>query len=113
MPIVVECIYRAGGAEERLKIRDVHLEYMIGNEHLIRLGGALLSDDGAIATGMFLVLVTERVAEARAFVDAEPYSRAGLFETVNLKRLQQFVPHEDPDFLASMLSSVRAGRGLE
>jgi len=122
MPVVVRCFYRPGGAAARFHIRDVHVEYMIRNRHLLGTGGALVADDGQTVTGMFLILECEDKAFAEAFMSDEPYTRAGLFESRTIEILDRFVPHRDPQFLEKLLvtarrwiveSGVRSGLGID
>jgi uncharacterized protein YciI len=106
MVTVVRCLYRPGGAEERLHIRDVHVEYMIANRHFLEQGGALVSPDGAVE-GMFLMLRHDSLADVEAFLTDEPYTRAGLFATTTIECFDRFVPHADPHFLEKLLVAAR------
>jgi uncharacterized protein len=106
MLTVVRCLYRPGGAEERLHIRDVHVEYMIANRGFLERGGALVSKDGAVE-GMFLILRHDSRVAVEAFLAEEPYTRAGLFATTTIECFEQFVPHADPRFLDKLLVAAR------
>jgi uncharacterized protein YciI len=106
MLTIVRCLYRPGGAEARLHIRDVHVEYMIANRYSLEQGGALVAEDGTVE-GMFLILRHESRAEVDAFLANEPYTRAGLFATVTIDRFDCFVPHADPQFLETLLVAAR------
>ena len=86
MHIALHCRYRPGGAEERLFIRDVHLEYMIAPQALVQAGGAVVAEGGGI-TGMYLLLATEDEARVDQFLAAEPYCSAGLFEHIDRSRV--------------------------
>jgi hypothetical protein len=107
MPIIVQCFYRPGGADERLRIRDVHLEYIIKHQLMISTGGALMSADRKTTIGMFLVLEYDEVELAEAFLAEEPYSQAGLFNTRTIEVLDRFIPHPDQEFLPKLLSLLR------
>ncbi|MCP1848872.1 MULTISPECIES: YciI family protein [Bradyrhizobium] len=107
MLTVVRCLYRPGGADERLAIRDIHVAYMIENRRWLDQGGALMSADGSVVEGMFLVLRHETREAADAFLANEPYTRAGLFESVTIEPFERFVPHPDPQFLEHLLVSAR------
>lgn len=106
MLTVVRCLYRPGGADARLHIRDAHVEYMIASRSVLEQGGALLGADGAVA-GMFLVLRHDSRDRVDAFLAAEPYTRAGLFETTTIETFDRFVPHADPQFLEKLLVAAR------
>jgi len=107
MLTVVRCLYRPGGAEDRLPIRDVRIEYMIANRQWLEQGGALMSADGAIVDGMFLMLRYASRKEAEAFLANEPYTSARLFESVTIESFDRFVPHSDPRFLEKLLAVAR------
>ncbi len=109
MSWLVSATYRPGGAQARLAIRDRHLEYLLARAAQLRFGGALLDDgDPPTVTGMFVAIEAGSRDDVQRFVDDEPYRRAGLFDTVTIVRLQQFVPHADPDFLVNELRRERA-----
>ncbi|WP_342724641.1 YciI family protein [Bradyrhizobium sp. B097] len=105
MLTVVRCLYRPGGADARLSIRDVHLEYMIANRNSLEQGGALMDEDGTVK-GMFLILRGNR-AEVDGLMANEPYTRAGLFEATTIECFDRFVPHADPRFLEKLLMAAR------
>ena len=105
--MIARCFYRPGGAEERMHIRDVHVEYMIAHGGLVSTGGALMSEDGTCVIGMFVLLECETLTEAEVFLADEPYSRAGLFASRTIDRLARFIPHDDPHFLERLLASSR------
>jgi uncharacterized protein YciI len=107
MPFIVRCHYRPGGADERLHIRDVHISYMIAHRGVIETGGAIVSDDGRSALGMFLILNVESAADVEACLALEPYTRARLFQSRTIERLDRFIPHDDPEFLHKMLVASR------
>jgi uncharacterized protein YciI len=104
---VVRCLYRPGGAEDRLPIRDIHIEYIIANRARLEQGGALMSSDGTVVEGMFLILRYENRKDVEGFLANEPYTRAGLFESVTIESLDRFVPHPDPNFLEQLLVGAR------
>ena len=111
MTVLVRCLYRQGGAEERHSIRDVHLRFMIAQRAEIEAGGALLGPDGNVS-GMFLLLACGSVSEAETFLKAEPYTKAGLFASYSLEVASRFIPSDDPHLLDTMLAWVEAQMNL-
>jgi len=109
MPIAIDCRYRPGGAEDRLAIRDIHLEYMIANKPWVIAGGAAMQ--GPQVVGMYLLLATGEMAEAEAFLDQEPYTRAGLFAEVRKTFFEGYIPEPHEGFLAGLLEAARASIG--
>jgi hypothetical protein len=111
MPIVVHCYYRPGGAEERLYIRDVHLEYVMQNQDLIQFGGAIT--EKAKVVGMYMMFRTDDEARVNAFLKDEPYGCARLFERVDRATVSEFIPEPRENFLDDLLvESRRVAREL-
>jgi len=69
----------------RPKIRPDHLAHLAERE--IRLAGPLT--DGA---GSLIVLEAESLEEARSIAHADPYTRAGVFEEVEIHPFKQVLP---------------------
>jgi uncharacterized protein len=107
MATALHCLYRPGGAEDRLAIRDVHLKYMIGNACLVRAGGAVVDPSGGV-TGMYVLLETDDPARVEAFLEGEPYHAARLFSRVEWLRVQVFMPEPHGGFLDGLLAQSRA-----
>jgi len=86
MPYLIDATDGPGQAELRQKIRPDHLGYLQANVHLIIAAGAKLSDDGATALGSLYLLDVDDRRAAEVFIAADPYSEAGVFETVTVTR---------------------------
>jgi uncharacterized protein len=97
------------GAEIRRQNRKAHLQFVVDNEHIFRYGGALLTDDGAMAGSLMMIELPDRQALVR-FLEEEPYSRAGLFEPFIVRETRQVVPQPKPGFLADELARERSRR---
>jgi uncharacterized protein YciI len=102
MPYLVRCYFRAGAAEQRFAVRAAHIEYVIKEVQQLVLAGGLCGEQNQVL-GLFLALRCDTLAQAQAFVDDEPYFRNGLFDRVEMEKLLQFVPHENPAFLQQEL----------
>jgi len=98
MSYVIRGYFRAGAAAERLKVRPDHIRHVIAALPGIVCAGALSDEDG-VPRGIFLALDCARREQAQAFLDGEPYHRAGLLERVEIERLLQFAPHPNPRVL--------------
>ncbi|WP_244183052.1 YciI family protein [Vreelandella songnenensis] len=70
----------------RLEVRDVHLAYLDAHKERLLACGAKLSDDGKTASGGLYLLDCETREAAQAFIDADPFSQADLFERVVICR---------------------------
>jgi len=106
MPVAIECRYRPGGAQDRLAIRHVHLEFMIANKARVMAGGP--STQGGELVGMFLLLSTDDPVEAEDFLAREPYARAGLFAEIRKTCFAGYLPEPREDFLNGLLEDAMA-----
>lgn len=76
---------------DRLSLRDEHLAYMQAHRDRILFGGPTLSDSGAPET-MVVVLAATSIADARAFIDIEPYTAHGIFSHVDIREWVKVLP---------------------
>lgn len=70
----------------RQDTRPAHLEYAARFGEQIVAGGATLTDDGQTMTGSFLLVEMPDRAAVEEFVRDDPYVKAGLFETIEIRR---------------------------
>jgi uncharacterized protein len=69
----------------RTQTRPAHRRYLRNpgaHRVVIRFGGPTLTTDGQRMNGTLLVVEAQRIEDVLAFVDADPYARAELFESV-------------------------------
>ncbi len=83
MPHILICKDKPGHLEVRKANRDAHLAFAKASG-LVSYGGPLL-DEAGVMTGSMLVLDCEDRAAAEAFAADDPYARAGLFESVEIR----------------------------
>jgi len=76
------CRDKPGAIEIRKANRDAHLAYA-KDSGIVALAGPMLDDDGGMI-GSMIALDVETRAEAEAFAAADPYARAGLFQSVEI-----------------------------
>lgn len=83
MPLyAIVCKDKPGALETRLAVRPKHLEYLAQSTNL-KLAGALL-DDAGNPIGSILVFEADDVSVAQAQADNDPYTAAGIFESVEI-----------------------------
>ena len=80
----IVAIDRPGRLERRKATRPAHLEFLAVSADRVRAAGAFLAEDGT-PTGSLLIVEAESLAEAEAMVAADPYTKAGLFESVTVR----------------------------
>lgn len=78
-----------GFAGMREKNLDAHLDYLRSQNKILVLSGGTTSDDGKEPLGSLLVVNVGSRAEAQAFVDSDPYTKAGMFTKVTITRMRK------------------------
>jgi uncharacterized protein YciI len=73
---------KPGALKIRQDTRAAHLEYLKSTDHVAQAGPLLNAEGGMI--GSLIILDVEDMAQAEAWADADPYAKAGLFQTVSL-----------------------------
>ena len=84
MFFIIHCIDKPGHGEVRAGARPAHLEYMKNAANKLLVAGPTLAEDGEGMTGSLIIIETEDRAEAEAFTRDDPYTQAGLFESVTI-----------------------------
>ena len=78
-------------AQLRADNRATHLEYLASFGDKLVAGGATLSDDGESPTGSFLLIDVEDRAAAEAFAANDPFTKIGLFASVEIRRWRKVI----------------------
>jgi uncharacterized protein YciI len=77
------------GLARRMETRPDHLAYLESLGDKVRIGGAMLSEDGKEPRGSVLIIEAGSLEEARAIADADPYKKAGVFAEVEIHPWRQ------------------------
>ena len=75
--------------EVRANGLQAHRDYLQSQKRILVLAGATVSDDGEELTGSLLVVNVNTRAEARAFVDGDPFMKAGVFTVDKITRMRK------------------------
>ncbi len=86
MPYVIVTKDKPDSLDLRTSVRGVHLEYLVANMDKLLAAGAMIEDDGTGGHGGVLIVDTDDRAEAEAFIENDPFTKAGLFESVTVSR---------------------------
>ncbi len=86
------CFDRADSAEERQRSRAEHIVYMGNVLKETVFGGPLLHEKSGRTIGSIFAIEFDDRAAAEAFIAQEPYTRDGVFETVDIYPWRQMVP---------------------
>ena len=85
MHYVILCFDKPNALELRMATREAHLAYVKAtNLVTFHVGGPFLSDDRTMI-GSMLIVEAESRAKLDAFVAGDPYGKAGLFRSVEIR----------------------------
>jgi uncharacterized protein YciI len=79
------CLDKPGHAAIRAENRSAHLEFLKTYKDQVVLAGPLLGDDGQQMVGSLLILEFENRAGVDDFLESDPYAKAGLFASVDVR----------------------------
>ena len=79
MIFVFHLLDRADAGELRLRVRPEHKAYLAAVADRIAFAGPLTSDDGQTMIGSLLAMDFDSRAAALAWLDQEPFTRAGVY----------------------------------
>lgn len=83
---------KPGSAALRAEHRPRHKEYLAAVADRIAFAGPLLAEDGDTMIGSLLVIDFPDRAAAQAWAAAEPFVRAGLYASVEIRAFQNLWP---------------------
>jgi uncharacterized protein YciI len=89
MPLfAIMTVDKPGMAEVRAAIRQTHLDYLTAHADIVVLGGVTYGDD-TTKDGSVWIINQPDLAAAERFVAAEPFVKAGLFQSVRLRQMNK------------------------
>jgi uncharacterized protein YciI len=89
MRVTLICHDKPGALQTRLDNREAHLAH-IATSGVVEMAGPFLDETGAM-TGSLIVLTVASLDEARAWAAADPYAKAGLFQSVTLREWKKVI----------------------
>jgi uncharacterized protein YciI len=90
MLFVAICTDKPGLLQTRLDNRPAHLAFIEEHRTMFRVAGPFLGPDDK-PNGSLLILECASESDARALLSKDPYARAGLFASVDLRPWRQAV----------------------
>jgi uncharacterized protein YciI len=81
---VLTCIDKPDSLALRMATREAHLAWVRGRIDELKLGGPFLDEKGDMA-GSLMILEQPDLAAARAFNAEDPYTKAGLWQSVDVR----------------------------
>jgi len=88
MRIALVAIDKPNAQQLRLDNREAHLAY-VAETGVAELAGPFL--DGDSMTGSLLILVVDTMSDAENWAANDPYAKAGLFESVDLREWKKVI----------------------
>ena len=91
MLFVATCVDKPQSLNIRTENRPAHLSYLNGLGSRVKIAGALLAPDHQTPVGSMIIYEGENETDVLSLVDQDPFSLAGLFESVAVKPWRQGV----------------------
>ncbi|MBS0960029.1 MULTISPECIES: YciI family protein [Acetobacter] len=83
----IVCTDRQNGFETRLATRAQHLAHLEKHKNIIRFAGPML-DEEEKPCGSLIMIDVDNPSAADVFAAADPYTKAGLFESVIIRAVK-------------------------
>lgn len=86
MYFAVICKDKPGALQLRLDTRPAHVDHLndLNARGILKLAGPMLGDDGK-PMGSILIFETNTLEAAQDFAASDPFAKAGLFESVEVR----------------------------
>lgn len=81
------CRDKPGSKPVRMAHLSSHLSHIETVMDRIKLAAPLRDDAGEAFTGALLIITASSSADARAFIEADPYYHAGIWDSVEIDKL--------------------------
>lgn len=80
------CKDKPGHLNVRMETRPAHIEHLnrLDAEGTLKMAGPFLDAEGK-PNGSLVIVSAETLEAAKAIADSDPYAKAGLFESVDVK----------------------------
>ncbi|NKJ47678.1 hypothetical protein CIC12_13175 [Burkholderia sp. SG-MS1] len=85
MHFTVYCLDHPGMLQRRLERYDDHKSYLKTAPIKTLISGPLLDSDGETMIGSFFLYEVDRIDVLRRFVDDDPFNKAGIWRTVEVR----------------------------
>ena len=89
MRVALICIDKPNALDIRTANRPAHVEHL-NNSGVVELAGPFLDTQGAMC-GSLVVLSVQSTMEAEAWAAADPYAKAGLFSSVEIREWKKVI----------------------
>lgn len=94
MLFAVTCLDKPDSGHIRQENRPAHVDFLKAAGDTVRLAGPVFSDDQERMIGSLLVIEAEDRAALGAWLEQDPYAKAGLFDTVTVRPFKWVLPQQ-------------------
>lgn len=91
------CMDRPDSGAIRKEKLDEHRAHFQKAGSAVRAAGPMMTESGDAQCGSLIVYETDSAAAARAFIEGDPYARAGLFEQITVRSWQWMSGADKPE----------------
>ncbi len=95
MYFAISCIDKPDSGGLRLETRPAHIDYLKANAAMVRFAGPYTDDDGGTMRGSLLLVEAADRAAVEAFAANDPYARAGLFASTDIRTWKWAIGNPD------------------
>lgn len=85
----ISCVDKPNTAAARAASLQPHRDFLQSQKSILVLAGATQNDDGTEAIGSLFIVNANSRAEAKAFSDGDPFTKAGVFASVTITRMRK------------------------
>ncbi|OUL72752.1 YciI family protein [Paraburkholderia hospita] len=85
MNYIVYCLDHDGMVEKRLENYDAHKAYLATSPVKTLVSGPVVAEDNQTMIGSFFLYESDSIEEVRAFNQADPFNKAGIWKTVDIR----------------------------
>jgi len=79
------CTDKTDGLPIRKENRPEHLAYLKSLGDTLKFAGPFTAEDGETMTGSLVVVEADTLQEAKQIADGDPFAKAGLFASVEIR----------------------------
>ena len=109
MLFTIHCTFAPGAFSHARELRLEHYAFLRNVKQSIVEGGPLLGPDGTPA-GMLIVVQQPDAEAAKSFIEQEPYTANGFFESVQIRHWSHVIPEPQIDFIEHEYEKELAAR---
>ncbi len=85
MLFAIFCTDKPDHGQVRLDNRPAHVDFLKATGDAIKFAGPTTTEDGEAMTGSLIVVEAESLDAAKIWASNDPYAKAGLFESVEIR----------------------------